>query len=263
MANHYTQFSTSFRVGPGNVEAALALYEQMQAELGDHDHIGFDAERDGSDTETVWLWEGGDGVADIENVIAYAFRCAAAFDLTGSWGFHWSLTCSSPRKGAFGGGAQMLDLGRRESLGWMDCEHWVTARTDADGPCRVPAEKILASAADTGGWTEAKQLRALLGFIDSLTAADPAVADQLRSHLADVSAEPDDMPCREGRRAGVHRRQRTSHHAGRGPDGIDYGRDRDHTAIAGDGCKPWKIMSAGRTRATRVGIPKQQSNCAA
>ena len=70
MANHYTKFSTSLRVGPGNVEAALALHAQMQAELGDHDHIGFNAERDGSDDESVWLWDGGDGVADIENVIA-------------------------------------------------------------------------------------------------------------------------------------------------------------------------------------------------
>lgn len=41
----------------------------------------------------------------------------------------WALTWSKPRLDGFGGGAQLLDLGARRSLAWLDCEHWLTAGT--------------------------------------------------------------------------------------------------------------------------------------
>ena len=232
MANYYTKFSTTLLVGPGNVEAALALYAQMKADLEAMDtSIGFEAAKNEPDDDALWLWDG-DGSGDIEQVISYVFQVAQACNLTGLWGFHWSLSCSRPRLGAFGGGAQMLDLGQRESLCWMDCEHWVAARTNVDGPCQVSAETALHPVADTEGWTEATQLCVLLGFIDSLIRADPAVADQLRFHLADVSAEPDDMPCRECGEPVFIADSGTLHHVGTGLDGTDYGRDRDHAALA-------------------------------
>jgi len=64
-------------------------------------------------------------------------RCAEPLDLQGRWGFVWALTCSRPRLDGFGGGAQLLDLGARTSLAWIDCEHWLTARLD---PCGDPAD---------------------------------------------------------------------------------------------------------------------------
>ena len=229
MANYQTQFSCRLAVGAGNVEAALVLYAQMQAELGDID-IGFEAERNGPEDDALWLWDG-DGAGDVEDVIAFTLRCAAAFNLTGLWGFCWSLSCDRPRVDAFGGGAQLLDLGQRESLGWIDCQHWLGMWLGTGEPCTVLAETALYPVAAAQVWTPTTQVSVLLGFIDSLIAADPAVADQLGSHLVDVSAEQDDMLCRECGKPVFIADSGTSHHVGRGLDGIDYGRDRDHTAL--------------------------------
>ena len=51
--------------------------------------------------------------------------------MQGIWGFTWSLSCSKPRLDAFGGGAQAVDLGRRESLAWVDCAHWLAGQLAA------------------------------------------------------------------------------------------------------------------------------------
>jgi len=140
-----------------------------------------------------------------------------------------------PRLDSNGGGAQLLDLGRRESLGWIDCQHWLGMRLGTDEPRPVLAETALHPVAAAQGWTLTTQVSVLLGFIDSLIAADPAVADQLRSHLADVSAEPDEVLCRECGAPMLAAEGGTSHHVGTGVDGIDYDRDRDHTAVADTG----------------------------
>lgn len=137
MANYQTNTSCSFPVGAGNVAAALDLYEQMEAELdAAGEEIGFKAESDDPGDDQLWLWDG-DGQANVENIIAYVLKCAAAFNLTGLWGFHWSLSCDRAVVDAFGGGAQLLDLGRRESVGWIDTGHWLAMRlaTGAPRPC--------------------------------------------------------------------------------------------------------------------------------
>ena len=83
MADYFTKFSCLLPVGPGHAEAALALHEQMQAELGaDGMEVGFVAQAYGSDNDSLWLWDG-DGAGDVENVIAFALQCAAAFSLQG------------------------------------------------------------------------------------------------------------------------------------------------------------------------------------
>ncbi len=231
MADYFTKFSCLLPVGPGNAKAALALYEQMQAELdADGMEIGFEAQQNDPDDGTLWLWDG-DGSGDVENVRSFAFRAAASFDLAGLWNFHWALTCSKARPGSFGGGAQLLDLGRRGSLGWVDCQHWLEQRIGMGEPCTVLAETILEPVAATEGWTPATQLSVLLGFVDSLIAVDPTVAGQFRSHLADVSATPDDMLCRECGEPVFVTDTGVSHHVGSGMDGIDYNRDSDHVAI--------------------------------
>ena len=125
MADYLTQFSCVFPVGPGNAKAALALYEQMQAELDADDMgVGFVAEAHEPGNDNLWLWDG-DGNGDIENVIAFAFKCAAAFNLHGLWGFPFSLSCSRARLDGFGGGAHLIDLGRRRTVSWVDTEHWL------------------------------------------------------------------------------------------------------------------------------------------
>lgn len=230
MANYWTSFSVLFLVGAGNVEAALALYAQLEAELeADDGTIGFTAVEDEPGSGVLWLWDGDSG--DPEHVITYALRCAEAFGLTGRWGFRWSLCCSKPHLDSAGGGAQMLDLGRRESIDWVDTEHWLSEQLDRAKIRAVPAETILRPVAEAQGWNDHSQTSVLLGFIDSLIAEDPGVAGRLRAHLAAVSATEHDLHCRECGEPVFLTGTGVSHHAGSGMAGIDHGRDRDHVAI--------------------------------
>lgn len=51
------------------------------------------------------------------------------------------------------------------------------------------AGALLRPVAAAQGWTPATQAGVLLGFVDALIADNPAIADRLRAHLADVSAD--------------------------------------------------------------------------
>jgi hypothetical protein len=132
MADYCTHFSCLFDVGADNVAAALAIRAQMAQELeADEDlPIGFAAQPSPSSPSTLWLYDADYG--EPEHVIAFALRCAEAFDLQGRWGFCWALTCSRARLDGFGGGAQVLDLGRRKSLAWTDCSQWLADQLEAD-----------------------------------------------------------------------------------------------------------------------------------
>ena len=230
MANYWTSFSVLFPVGAGNVEAALALYAQLEAELeADGETIGFTAVEDEPGSGTLWLWDGDSG--DPEHVITYALRCAEAFNLTGRWGFRWNLCCSKPRLDGAGGGAQVLDLGRRESIGWVDTEHWLSEQLSQAETQTVSAGTILQPVADAQGWNDHSQTAVLLGFIDNLIRDDPNVAGRLHTHLAETSATEEDFACRECGAEVFVSDAGTTHHVGTGMDGIDHARDRDHTAL--------------------------------
>jgi hypothetical protein len=237
MADYYTLFSTTLPIGSvANLAPALALYERLADELDAQDEvIGFAAEAahgegDG-DAAALWLHDdAGDG--NPEHVIAFALRCAEAFGLTGRWGFVWSLGCSRPRLDGFGGGAHVLDLGRRETVAWMDCEHWLMEQLAVRETPPARADALVQAAAAAQGWTVATQAGVLLDFIDGLVADDPGVADRLLAHLTAASAEAEEMVCRECGEPMFIAVEGTSHHAGNTMDGIDYARDRDHVAIA-------------------------------
>ena len=64
---------------------------------------------------------------DAEAVIRFVLRLAEELDLTGLWGFQYALTCSRPRLDAFGGGAHVIDLGARKSIGWTSSQEWLAA----------------------------------------------------------------------------------------------------------------------------------------
>ena len=53
-------------------------------------------------------------------------------DLTGLWGFQYALTCSRPRLDAFGGGAHVIDLGARKSIGWTSSQEWLAAALNGE-----------------------------------------------------------------------------------------------------------------------------------
>ena len=230
MANYWTAFSVLFPVGAGNVGAALAFYAQLEAELEAKDEtIGFTAVEDEPGSGTLWLWDGDSG--DPEHVITYAIRCAEAFGLTGRWGFRWSLCCDKPRLDGAGGGAQVLDLGQRKSIDWVDTEHWLSEQLDRAETRTVPAGTILQPAAEAQNWSHHSQATVLLGFIDGLIVDDPEIADRLRAHVAAVSAAEEDFTCRECGAEVFVSDAGTTHHVGTGMDGIDHARDRNHTAL--------------------------------
>ena len=134
MADYFTQFSCMFDVATAeNVSRAIAIYEEQTAALDEAEYgeLGFTLKPD-PDCGPGMLWISSDGHGEPEHVIAFALACAEAFDLQGRWGFTWALTCSKQRLDGFGGGAQVLDLAKRKSLAWTDCEHWLTAMLDPD-----------------------------------------------------------------------------------------------------------------------------------
>ena len=59
-------------------------------------------------------------------------RLAEAFDLKGMWGFTHVMTCSRLRIDGFGGGAHVIDLGARKSIGWTSTEEWLTAALNGE-----------------------------------------------------------------------------------------------------------------------------------
>jgi hypothetical protein len=63
-------------------------------------------------------------------VIQFVLLCAEVFDLQGVWAFTWALTCSKPRLDAFGGGAHVIDLGKRATVADLDCAAWVSRYVD-------------------------------------------------------------------------------------------------------------------------------------
>ena len=133
MADYFTQFSCIFDVGSAeNAARAEAIRGELAADL-DRDEgacIGFEIEADHEHGPGA-LWISSDEYGEPEHVICFVLRCAEAFDMSGMWGFRWALTCSKPRLDGFGGGAQLVDLGKRKSVAWIDCENWVAQQTDA------------------------------------------------------------------------------------------------------------------------------------
>lgn len=128
MADYYTHFSCLLDVGdPAKAGRALDLYERLCEEdrdSGEFTWHGFDVSIV-ADPGSSLLWIRDEDSGDVEAVVAFVLRCAEDLDLTGLWGFTYCHSCSRPRIDAFGGGAQLLDLGARKSIGWLDAAHWL------------------------------------------------------------------------------------------------------------------------------------------
>ena len=121
------------------------------------------------------------------------------------WGFRWCLSCSKARLDGYGGGAQVLDLGARRSLSWIDTEHWLgdqIARLEQPTPTTDAILDVFDGPQDWTADVEATHLRA---FLDREIAADQDVADRFRAFLTEVSAGPGSMLCRECGPAHVRR----------------------------------------------------------
>ncbi len=130
MADYFTHFSCLIDVGsPDKAARALALFHDLRAadqEADDPEVTGFDLVRqDAPEGSSLWIHD--DDHGDVEAVIRFVLRLAEELDLTGPWGFQYSLTCSRPRLDAFGGGAHAIDLGARKSIGWASTQEWLAA----------------------------------------------------------------------------------------------------------------------------------------
>ena len=120
--------------GNGTGACALALFQSLRSadqDADDPEVAGFDlARQDAPEGSTLWIHD--DEHGDVEAVIRFVLRLAAELDLTGLWGFQYALTCSRPRLDAFGGGAHVIDLGARKSIGWTSSQEWLAAALNGE-----------------------------------------------------------------------------------------------------------------------------------
>ena len=135
MADYFTHFSCLIDVGsPEKAARALALFQGLRAADQDADELdvsGFTlAHQDAPEGSTLWIHD--DEHGDVEAVIRFVLRLAEDLDLTGLWGFQYGLTCSRSRLDAFGGGAHVIDLGARKSIGWTSTHEWLAAALDGE-----------------------------------------------------------------------------------------------------------------------------------
>ncbi|PTV93444.1 hypothetical protein C8J27_1169 [Rhodobacter aestuarii] len=135
MADYFTHFSCLIDVGTAEKAArALALIADLRAtdqEADDPEGSGFDLTRQDAPEGSI-LWIHDDEHGDVEAVIRFVLRLAEDLDLTGLWGFQYALTCSRPRLDAYGGGAHVIDLGARKSVGWTSTEEWLAAALNGE-----------------------------------------------------------------------------------------------------------------------------------
>lgn len=122
-----TRFSCLLDVGsPVNAARALEIYNGLVAEAADEDppshgfNVSIVPEHGGA---TLRLRSGETG--DPERLIAFVTLCAAAFGLTGRWGFSWADTSERSRPGAFNGGAHVLDLATGQTVAWVHTALWL------------------------------------------------------------------------------------------------------------------------------------------
>jgi hypothetical protein len=134
MADYFTHFSCLLDVRtPENAARALELYnDQPEDEDGLRLSDGFLLSLEGGSGTELWIYD--DGSGDPERVIEFVLLCAETFDLKGLWGFEYANTCSRPRLDAFGGGAHVVDLGNRKSIGWVSTNEWLTIALSGDDP---------------------------------------------------------------------------------------------------------------------------------
>ena len=105
MADYFTHFSCLLDVGtPDKAARALALFQSLRAadqDADDPEVAGFTlAGHDAPEGSTLWIHDYDHG--DVEAVIRFVLRLAEELDLTGLWGFQYSL-CRIRHKAYYAG----------------------------------------------------------------------------------------------------------------------------------------------------------------
>ena len=135
MADYFTHFSCLIDVGsPDKAARALALFQELRAadqDADDPEVAGFTlVPLDAPEGSMLWVHD--DGYGYVDAVIRFVLRLAEEIDLTGLWDFQYALTCSRPRLDGFGGGAHVIDLGARKSIGWTSSHEWLVAALNGE-----------------------------------------------------------------------------------------------------------------------------------
>jgi hypothetical protein len=135
MADYFTHFSCLLEVGtPDKAARALGLFQGLREADQDADEPEiadfYIVRQDAPEGSSLWIHD--DEHGDVEAVIRFVLRLAEDLDLTGLWGFQYALTCSRPRLDAFGGGAHVIDLGARKSIGWISTQEWLAAALNGE-----------------------------------------------------------------------------------------------------------------------------------
>ena len=135
MADYFTHFSCLIDVGsPDKAARAFALFQSLRSadqDADDPEVAGFDlVHQDAPEGSIIWIHD--DDHGDVEAVIRFVLRLADDLNLTGLWGFQYALTCSRPRLDAFGGGAHVIDLSTRKSIGWTSSQEWLSAALNGE-----------------------------------------------------------------------------------------------------------------------------------
>lgn len=137
MAEYFTRFSCLLDVGtPHNAARAYEAYHALHNDAYAETETlccGFDLTIE-SDPSGSQLWIRSEDHGDPEAVIRFVLRLAEELDLTGLWGFSYAVTCARPRPEAFGGGAHVIDLGARKSVGWTSSQDWLAAALNGEDP---------------------------------------------------------------------------------------------------------------------------------
>ncbi len=135
MADYFTHFSCLLDVGTSeNAIRALDLYNALSQEGASEEPpsegflLSIQPEHGGTN-----LWMRDDVSGDPQRVIDFVICCAAAFHLTGRWGFQYANTCSKPRLDGFGGGAHVLDLVTGETVDWIYTDGWLDQTLSGEG----------------------------------------------------------------------------------------------------------------------------------
>ena len=105
MADYFTHFSCLIDVGSAEKAArAIALFQELRAadqDADDPEVSGFTlARQDAPEGSTLWIHD--DDHGDVEAVIRFVLRLAEELDLTGLWGFQYSL-CRIRHKAYYAG----------------------------------------------------------------------------------------------------------------------------------------------------------------
>ncbi len=134
MADYFTHFSCLLDVGTEEKALrALQLYESAEPDEDNRlPSDGFMLSIPNEGGTQLWIHDEVSG--DPEMVIEFVLHCAEELDLKGLWGFAWALTCGRPRLDGFGGGAVAIDLGARNSIGYVSTGEWLGRVLDGGDP---------------------------------------------------------------------------------------------------------------------------------